>query len=79
VYHVFLNFLEQIMKPFSLISNLERLLKPAETDEFSVMNGFKVLAIMQVIFGHRWFLELGNPQSNPDFFYEVSGITVYDA
>ncbi|CAI6362439.1 unnamed protein product [Macrosiphum euphorbiae] len=59
--------MKKIMKPFSLISNFERLLKPSETEEFSIINGFKVCAILQVIIGHRWFIELGNPQSNPNF------------
>lgn len=54
------------MKPFSLISNLDRLLKPSESDEFSIINGFKVCAILQVIVGHRWFIEFGNPQMNPN-------------
>lgn len=62
------------MKPFSLISNLERLLKPSETEEFSIINGFKVCAILQVIIGHRWFIELGNPQSNPNFTHWVSAV-----
>jgi len=65
---------EKIMKPFSLISNLERLLKPSETEEFSIINGFKVCAILQVIIGHRWFIELGNPQSNPNFTHWVSAM-----
>ncbi|XP_025190639.1 nose resistant to fluoxetine protein 6-like isoform X2 [Melanaphis sacchari] len=59
--------MKKLMKPFSLISNLERLMKPSETEEFSIINGFKVCAILQVIIGHRWFIELGNPQSNPNF------------
>ncbi|XP_060849044.1 nose resistant to fluoxetine protein 6-like [Rhopalosiphum padi] len=59
--------LKKLMKPFSLISNFERLMKPSETEEFSILNGFKVCAILQVIIGHRWFIELGNPQSNPNF------------
>ncbi|KAE9539483.1 hypothetical protein AGLY_004735 [Aphis glycines] len=59
--------MKKFMKPFSLISNLERLMKPSETEEFSIINGFKVCAILQVIIGHRWFIELGNPQSNPNF------------
>lgn len=66
------------MKPFSLISNLERLLKPSETDEFSIMNGFKVLAILQVILGHRWFIEFGNPQSNPNYVHWVCMKTRYE-
>lgn len=60
------------MKPFSLISNLERLLKPSESDEFSIINGFKVCAILQVIVGHRWFIEFGNPQMNPIEVHWVS-------
>lgn len=63
------------MKPFSLISNLERLSKPSETEEFSIMNGLKVLAIVQVISGHRWFIEFGNPQANPNFVHFVRMIT----
>ncbi|XP_050058911.1 nose resistant to fluoxetine protein 6-like isoform X2 [Aphis gossypii] len=59
--------MKKFMKPFSLISNFERLMKPSETEEFSIINGFKVCAILQVIIGHRWFIELGNPQSNPNF------------
>lgn len=64
--------LEKIMKPFSLISNVERLLKPSETNEFSIINGIKVCCILQVISGHRWFIEFGNPQENPDYVYWVS-------
>jgi len=60
------------MKPFSLISNFERLLKPSESEEFSIINGFKVCAILQVISGHRWFIEFGNPQFNPNFVHSVS-------
>lgn len=60
------------MKPFSLISNLERLLKPSETEEFSILNGMKVCAILQVIVGHRWFIEFGNPQFNPNTVHWVS-------
>lgn len=63
---------EYVLKPFSLISNIERLLKPSETDEFSIINGLKVCCILQVIPGHRWFIEFGNPQANPDFIYRVS-------
>lgn len=63
---------EKVMKPFSLISNFERLLKPSETEEFSIINGLKVCAILQVIVGHRWFIEFGNPQMNPNFIHFVS-------
>uniref|UniRef100_A0A2S2R6Q5 Nose resistant to fluoxetine protein 6 n=1 Tax=Sipha flava TaxID=143950 RepID=A0A2S2R6Q5_9HEMI len=63
--------MKKIMKPFSLISNIERLLKPSESEEFSIINGLKVCAILQVIVGHRWFLEFGNPQMNPDFAHWV--------
>lgn len=59
------------MKPFSLISNLKRLLKPSETEEFSIINGLKVCAILQVIIGHRWFMEFGNPQANPIYIHWV--------
>lgn len=59
------------MKPFSIISNMERLLKPSESDEFSIINGFKVCSILQVISGHRWFIEFGNPQSNPNYTHWV--------
>lgn len=67
-------FLEQIMKPFSLIANFDRLLKPSKTNEFSVINGIKVIAIFQVVIGHRMFLEMGNPQTNPEFLYSVSDV-----
>lgn len=60
------------MKPFSLISNLERLMKPSESEEFSILNGMKVCAILQVIVGHRWFIEFGNPQFNPNTVHWVS-------
>lgn len=69
---IYFIFLEKVMKPFSLISNIERLLKPSESDEFSIMNGMKVCCILQVISGHRWFIEFGNPQANPDYVYWVS-------
>ncbi|XP_050519778.1 nose resistant to fluoxetine protein 6-like [Daktulosphaira vitifoliae] len=61
--------LKKIMKPFSLISNLDRLMKPSQSDEFSIMNGFKFLCILQVIHGHRNIREFGNPQMNNDFNY----------
>lgn len=63
--------MKKIMKPFSLISNIERLLKPSETEEFSIINGMKVCCILQVISGHRWFIEFGNPQANTDFIYRL--------
>ncbi|XP_050427218.1 nose resistant to fluoxetine protein 6-like [Adelges cooleyi] len=61
--------LKKIMKPFSLISNIERLLKPSESDEFSVINGLKVCCILQVILGHRNILEYGYPQMDSDWVY----------
>lgn len=70
IYHA-VNWLEKILKPFSLISNLERLMKPSQSDEFSIMNGFKFLCILQVIQGHRAIREFGNPQMNNDFNFWV--------
>lgn len=60
------------MKPFSLISNMKRLLKPIEIKEFSAINGLKCICILQNIGGHRGYLEFGMPQANPNFMYWVS-------
>lgn len=60
------------MKPFSLVSNIQRLLKPSESEEFSIINGLKVFCIIQVIPGHRWLIEFGNPQSSPNYTHWVS-------
>lgn len=53
---------------------MERLMKPSESEEFSIINGMKFCAILQVILGHRLFIEFGNPQMNTNEVHWVSGI-----
>lgn len=60
------------LKSFSFIESTKDLLKFDKNNEWNVLNGFKVMFMLFILFGHKYMYLAGNPMSDPKFVENVS-------
>ncbi|XP_050429658.1 nose resistant to fluoxetine protein 6-like [Adelges cooleyi] len=56
----------KIYESFSIIKNAKDILKYDKNNELNIFNGFKVVVMIFVLFGHRFMYFVGNPVSYPE-------------
>nr|XP_018899951.1 PREDICTED: nose resistant to fluoxetine protein 6-like [Bemisia tabaci] len=66
------SLLRTCLKPFSVARNLERLQKPSEDAEFTPVNFFKLVILVQIINGHRIMFTFGNRIYNPSWIERLA-------
>lgn len=59
------------LNSYSIKNNMENLVEDPKDDEFTVLNGFKLIGIFGVIIGHRVALDLGAPTLSTEFSNRV--------